>query len=93
MPYEPNGLESPVLFCPFHLMSLYKCENGAVQSADFCAKQPKKFSPVIGCFAQHVYSFFTVGCHDYCAVSDSLTLLFIVFSCVFFMTRSHIVVN
>lgn len=73
MPYEPNGLESPVLFCPFHLMSLYKCENGAVQSADFCAKQPKKCSPVIGCFAQHVYSFFTVGSHDYCA--EFLTLL------------------
>lgn len=59
------GLRVLVLFCPFHLVSLYKCENGAVQSADFCAKQPKRFSPMISCFA------LTVGSDDYCAFSDS----------------------
>lgn len=82
-----------VLFCPFHLMSLYKCENSAVLSADFCAKQPQKCSPMTGCFAQPIL-FFAVGSDDYSAFSDSQGLpCCSLFSAVYSSWWSDIVVN
>lgn len=87
MPYEPKmGLRVLVLFCTFHLMSLCKHENGAVQSADFCAKQSKKFSPVIACFAQPGCSFF-YSCL-LCLLSDSQGCL--LFSAVYFSLHCQI---
>lgn len=79
-------------------MSLYKCENCAVQSADFCAKHPKKFSSVISVLHSLGILFLQltlVTIVQFLTLKAYLAVYFLlfVFICIFFMMWSDIVVN